>query len=217
MNNNKAIVLIHGIWMNSLEMLYLRQYFQKQGYSVYGFNYPSVRKSPADNARRLKKYIDNIAEQEVHLVAHSLGGVIVLHMFDLFDDIKPGRVVLMGCPYKGSDVAKNLSVIHRERPFVQKALLGRAQEGALLKDAPQWQAQRELGVLAGNQPFGMGTALRAISDGAHDGTVHVKETVIDNAHDFTVLPVSHTSMLFTPQSAEAVSQFLKLGVFPEVR
>ncbi len=200
--------------MNSLEMFYLHQYFQKQGYRVYGFNYPSVRKSPADNARRLKKYIDNLAEQEVHLVAHSLGGVVVLHMFDLFDEIKPGRVVLMGCPYRGSDAAKNLSVIHRERPFVQKALLGRAQEGALLKEAPEWNGQRELGVLAGNQPFGMGTVLRAISDGAHDGTVHVKETVIDNAHDFIVLPVSHTSMLFTLQSAEAVSCFLEDGQFP---
>lgn len=214
MTDKKAIVLIHGIWMNSLEMLYLHQYFQKQGYRVYGFNYPSVRKSPADNARRLKKYIDNLAEHEVHLVAHSLGGVVVLHMFDLFDNIKPGRVVLMGCPYRGSDAAKNLSVIHRERPFVQKALLGRAREGALLEKAPAWKAQRELGVLAGNQPFGMGTVLRAISDGAHDGTVHVKETVIDNAHDFIILPVSHTSMLFTPQAAEAVGEFLKYGQFP---
>lgn len=215
MTDKKAIVLIHGIWMNSLEMLYLHQYFQKQGYNVYGFNYPSVRKSPAENARRLKKYIDNLAEQEVHLVAHSLGGVVVLHMFDLFDDIKPGRVVLMGCPYRGSDTAKNLAMTYRQQPLIQKALLGRAQEGALLNDAPPWRAQRELGVLAGNQPFGMGTTLRAISDGAHDGTVHVKETVIDNAHDFTILPVSHTSMLFTPQSAQAVSHFLAQGHFPE--
>lgn len=215
MTNKKAIVLIHGIWMNSLEMLYLRQYFQKQGYSVYGFNYPSIRKSPSENARRLKKYIDQLPEQEVHLVAHSLGGVVVLHMFDMFESIKPGRVVLMGCPYRGSDTAKNLSNTYKRQPFIQKALLGKAQEGALLKDAPEWKGKRELGVLAGNQPFGMGTTLRAISDGAHDGTVHVRETIIDNADDFTVLPVSHTSMLFTPQSAEAVGQFLSRGQFPD--
>ena len=60
------------------------------------FNYPSVRKSPVENARRLKQYIDRLPEQEVHLVAHSLGGVVVLHMFEQYEDIKPGRVVLMG-------------------------------------------------------------------------------------------------------------------------
>ena len=97
---------------------------------------------------------------------------------------------------------------------MQQILLGRAQEGALLRPAPEWQAQRELGVLAGNQPFGMGTTLRAISDGAHDGTVHVKETLIDNATDFTILPVSHTSMLFNRDSIQAVQHFLEQGRFP---
>lgn len=214
MNQKPAIVLIHGIWMNSLEMLFMKKYFEQQDYRVYTFDYPSVRNAPAENARSLKRFLDQLPELEVHLVAHSLGGVVVLHLFDQFEDVMPGRVVLMGCPYKGSDTAKQLTETYKDIPVLQKIILGEAKQGALLMPAPQWQGQRELGVLAGNRPFGMGTTLRAISDGAHDGTVHVKEALIDNATDFTILPVSHTSMLFNRGSIQAVQHFLEQGCFP---
>lgn len=211
MKNREAVVLIHGIWMNSLEMLYLKRHFQKLDYAVYGFDYPSLRRSPVQNAHKLKQFIDTLEQETVHLVAHSLGGVVVMHLFDQFADIKPGRIVLMGCPYRGSAVAQQVK--RRQRGW-HRLLLGEAQRGALLQSAPEWRGQRELGVLAGNNPMGMGTLLGAIEGQAHDGTVHVRETVIDTAKDFTVLPVSHTSMLFNPVSATAVSHFLSHGRFP---
>jgi pimeloyl-ACP methyl ester carboxylesterase len=196
--------------MNSLEMFYLNQYFKNLGYETHGFNYPSIRKPPAENAKKLHDFISSLDAEEVHIIAHSLGGVVTLHMFDQFTVKQNGKVVLLGCPYKGSVVARYFDTM----PLFQRIALGKAQEGALVKHAPVWQGERPLGVIAGNQPYGMGVSLRAIDGMAHDGSVHVKETVIENATDFTVMPVSHTSMLFDKTVAEAIEQFLQTSEFP---
>ena len=205
----EAVVLIHGIWMNSLEMFYLNQYFKKINYAVYGFNYPSLRKTPVENAEKLAGFVSRIPQKRVHFIAHSLGGLVTLHLFDKFPVAQDGRIVLLGCPYRGSAFARYFD----QQPHLQKLALGKAQVGALLEPAPEWEMQRELGVIAGNQPYGMGSSLGIIEGEAHDGTVHVEETVIDNARDFLVMPVSHTSMLFDRNVAAAASNFILKGEF----
>ena len=41
----------------------------------------------------------------VHVIAHSLGGVITLETFAAASDLPPGRIVLLGSPVQGSQAA----------------------------------------------------------------------------------------------------------------
>ncbi len=69
----------------------------------------------------------------------------------------------------------------------------------------RWTQARELGVIAGTRPVGLGRFFAGF-DEPNDGTVAVRETRIEGATDHLVLPVSHLGMLLSaasPRSAAA--------------
>ena len=45
----------------------------------------------------------------VHVIAHSLGGVIALETFAAASDLPPGRIVLLGAPVQGSRAARAIA------------------------------------------------------------------------------------------------------------
>lgn len=205
----EAVVLIHGIWMTSLELRPLGGYLHRHGYQPYYFFYPSLRRSPADNARRLSDYLQKIEAPTVHLVAHSLGGIVLSHLFAGEAPQQPGRVVLLGVPLQGSIVARYLYT----KPFL-RWLLGRSAEQGLLGDAPEWRAERETGMIAGTRPTGIG---RLLAPGKlikpHDGTVTVSETHSPAIQEHRSVNHSHLEMLFSREVAGMICRFLQQGHF----
>lgn len=204
----EAVVFLHGIWMTGMEMAVLRRRVQRCGYNCYQFHYHSVWKTPAENAARLDAWLGALEADVVHFVAHSLGGIVLLHLFDEFPMQKPGRVLMLGSPVGGSSLARRL-----DRSAVTRPLIGRAGERGLLGGAPRWKGTRELGVIAGNRGIGVGMLLLGHLKPPHDGTVAVTET---HTSDITVhlqVPSSHFGMLFRPEVAHAVCAFLQTGDF----
>ncbi len=126
----ELVVLVHGIWMTGLEMGLLARRLVATGFVTRRFFYPSLRNSPAENARRLDRYLQRLQAERIHLVAHSLGGILLLHLFDNYTNLPEGRVVLMGSPVLGSRVAQRLDAIPGLR-----LLLGRSGVSGLLGDA----------------------------------------------------------------------------------
>jgi pimeloyl-ACP methyl ester carboxylesterase len=148
----------------------------------------------------------------VHLVGHSLGGLIILELFDRHaaetPPLPPGRVVLLGSPVNGSRAATGLS----QWPLV-KHLLGPMPHRQLVDRAPRrWTQPRELGTIAGTSPMGLGQFAGGF-DGAHDGTVAVAETRLEGATAQITLPVSHTGMGLSSDVARQVGTFLATGHF----
>jgi len=62
------------------------------------FNYHVWGKPPADIAVKLNEFIKKIDAPVVHIVTHSFGGIITLHLFDQFPYNKKGRIVLLASP-----------------------------------------------------------------------------------------------------------------------
>lgn len=203
----EVVVLIHGLWKTGNDSWRLRQRLQKSGYECKKFSYPSLRLSPEENARRLHQFVATIDAPVIHFVCHSLGGIVLLKYFDLHPSLTRGRVVLLGSPVNGSQVARRLS-----KHWYSGWLVGRSTDEGLLGDAPVWNSWRDIGIIAGTLPIGAGL-LSGRLPLPHDGTVTVSETVLHGATDFIALPVTHTGLLYSSKVAQQTITFLRAGKF----
>jgi pimeloyl-ACP methyl ester carboxylesterase len=205
----EAVVFIHGIWMTGAEMLFLRRRLSQCGFDCFSYRYQSLRRSPRENATHLNQYLQEIRAEVIHLVAHSLGGIVLLHLFDQYPEQKPGRVVMLGTPIRGSQVAEKMAA----SKWTQH-LLGRSVERGLLGDAPRWQVDRELGIIAGTEGIGIGKVfMMGKLQEPNDGTVRLAATYTSGLADHRALPFSHHGMLFARPVATAVCRFLQTGKF----
>ena len=203
----EAVILVHGIWMNGAEMWRMRQFLTAAGYICHTFKYSSLRASPQENAERLQHFVETVNAPVKHFVCHSLGGLVTLHLFDQYPIQKPGRIVFLGCPVNGSGVAQRLY----SRRFT-RWMLGRSVEHGLLGDRPVWRKSRDLGIISGTMPLGVGLFVGGL-ESPHDGTVTVEETYLGGATDAITLPVSHTGLLISATVATQVVTFLRAGKF----
>jgi pimeloyl-ACP methyl ester carboxylesterase len=206
----ETVVLVHGLWMVGIDMWLLRYRLQRCGFATRVFSYATVRRSPAENARKLQRFLAKIDSETVHFVTHSLGGLVIRHLFHEFPEQKPGRIVTLAPPHQGSAVARRLS-----RSSWGRLILGKSLQSGLLGDVPAWRAPHELGVIAGNVQLGMGRFAGGLTR-PNDGTVEVSETALDGMTEQVILPATHISLLFSRQSARQVCAFLKTGHFISV-
>lgn len=203
---SRCVVLVHGLYLGPWTLAVLARRLRTVGLHPYRFGYPSVGASPSEVADRLAVYLREVPGESVHLIAHSLGGLALHHLFHRHRQQWPGRVVTLGTPHLGSAVAAGL----RQRGL--GALLGRSVERGLLGDLPPWDEAHELGVIAGNLGLGLGRLFGGLF-GPNDGTVAVAETRLPAARAHRVLPVSHTGLLVSARVAREAASFLASGDF----
>ena len=105
----QTVVLLHGLWFSGYILFVLARRLRRQGFTVHAFSYPSVRADLGTNAERLADFLDTLDADTVHLVGHSLGGILIRALFHHHPRQKPGRIVTLGTPHGGSRVARHLS------------------------------------------------------------------------------------------------------------
>lgn len=208
-----VIVYVHGLWQSGGEAALLRRRLAQDLHAdARAFSYPSVAADASSNGRRLAKYLSALSADELHLVGHSLGGLVILKAFDLDPELQarlpPGRIVLLGSPLRGSRTARTLA----SWPFGRRIMGRSIDEEVLAARERQWPGARELGVIAGNLGVGLGRLVGPLP-GPNDGTVLVEETLLAGAKERVVLRVSHTGMLFAPVVARTAGMFLRTGRF----
>lgn len=189
-----------------------RRLEKEYGLRTLLFNYPSVRGTLDENAAALSRFIRQQKVDGIHIVGHSLGGVLALRMLANDAGALPGRVVCLGSPLTGSRAAVFLSAQVWAEEIIGRSLPA----GVVSAAANEWAShvceQREIGVIAGNVPLGFGRLI-AQFDEDNDGTVAVSETLIDGATDHLVMPVSHKGMLVSADVADQTGAFLRRGEF----
>jgi len=200
---DEAVVLIHGLWMTGTEMRVLGGRLEEAGFRVRYFRYRSWRGGLAQAASALREFVEATKGERVHLVGHSLGGVVISKMLEEAPLSRPGRVAMLGSPMGGSAAAR---IVSRRR--VGRWLVGGVIREGIVEQAPKWPGGRELLVVAGDIPFGSGLLLGLPRP--HDGVIRVEETRVEGARAVTVR-ASHVGLLLSREVAALLSGYFRSG------
>ncbi len=201
-----TVILLHGIWMRAPALLILERRLRAAGFDTARFEYASVFGTPQQAIARLHRRMRAIGPGPVHLLGHSLGGLLAVATCRECNDLPPGRILCLGSPLAGSATAGRIARLPSGR-----WMLGGWRE-ALLHGAGLVPVAREVGVIAGTRAQGLGVLLRALPR-PHDGTVALAETRMPWLTDHLTIAASHTGMLYNRRVAEAAVAFLREGRF----
>lgn len=203
------VILLHGLWMRGFALLMLHRRMMEAGFRVHRFDYMSVATTQERILGRLQARMRELAEDghTVHLVGHSLGGLLALQTCSDGAQLPPGRVVCLGSPLKGSAAARRFAGMGKGG----EVLLGHNRE-LLEHGFDRWTGPRDVGVVAGRVSLGLGAMIGQF-DGDNDGCVTVDETRLPGIADHCVVESNHTGLLFVPEVARQVTQFLQSGHF----
>jgi hypothetical protein len=93
-------------------------------------------------------------------------------------------------------------------------MIGRmvAEELVQPKGTREWRCERELGLIAGSRPLGLGRFFARFDEDC-DGTIGVSETKLPGHTAHVTLPVSHMGLLISAEVAREVGEFLANGRF----
>lgn len=207
MRDLAPVIIVHGLWVHGLVMGWLARRIAQCGFDTHTYSYPSMHLTLTENAVRLARYCEALEAPRVHMVGHSLGGLIALQMLEMTHTVRCGRLVLAGMPYRDSFSA---------RRFAQfpggTALLGHSIDEWLRRSPLEIHAE-ETGVIAGSRGLGLGRLVAPDLPCPNDGVIALAETEIPGVTRRVVLEVSHSAMLISQDVARQCCAFLRSGQF----
>jgi pimeloyl-ACP methyl ester carboxylesterase len=209
MAGSEVVVLLHGMGRTSLSFVRAKRRLRRAGYRPLSLGYPSRRRGIPELAQNVARRLRAVADAPIHFVTHSLGGILLRYLRQQGQLAQLGRVVMLGPPNRGSQLAQRLrtNTLYRWATGPAGQQLGTDEESIPLDLGP---VDFELGVIAGDRPF---RPLTGLIRGAHDGLVAVEEARVEGMVDFLVVPCGHTFMMNDPAVLDQAIHFLRHGRF----
>ena len=204
----EPVIIIHGLWMPGLIMGWLARRIAQDGFAARTYSYPTMRLTLSENAERFARYCAGLAAPRIHIVAHSMGGLVALKMLESHRQLRCGRLVLLGTPYTGSFAAQRL-----KRFPGGNTLLGRSIAEWLCEPRPAPDGDVETGIIAGTRGYGLGRLIAPGLPQPHDGVVTLAETAVPGVTQRIEMNVGHTGMLVSREVARQCCAFLRNGRF----
>jgi len=198
-----TVILVHGLWMTGREMSILGRRLIRAGFSVSYFRYSSWRGSLAEAASRLAETIAGLDRPMVHLVGHSLGGIVIARMLETDCPRQVGRIAFLGSPIQAGAFAASLAKVKPGR-----LILGPVACEGIVEKRPVVVPGREILAIAGTLPVGFGSLFGVATP--HDGTIAAEETVVPGAQSLHIR-ASHMGLLISPAVARNLIAFLTTG------
>ena len=182
------------------------------GYVVINNSYPST-KHPIDELATLAipAALEECPDSSiVHVVTHSLGGILIRAYLDSTSIESLGRVVMLAPPNHGSEVTDQL-----KNNSLYRWVNGPAgqQLGTDSTSLPNQLggANFELGIIAGTKT--VNPILSTMLPNPDDGKVSVESTKLEGMADHLELPASHTFIMRDDEAIRQTLYFLKTGNF----
>jgi hypothetical protein len=210
-----GVVLLHGLAGNSRLLRKMERALQRAGFATLNLDYKS-RKHPLEMlAEDIHPAITAFAENvgELHFVTHSMGGLLARVYLARYRHARLARVVMLGPPNNGSEVAEFLRDLAPYRAFFGPAgqQVGTGQR-ELLAELPLPDCA--VGIIAGDRTISPVSSY-FILPRPNDGKVSVASTRLEGMTDHIVLNTSHTLMLVRRPTIEQTIFFLREGRFDQ--
>jgi pimeloyl-ACP methyl ester carboxylesterase len=219
----KVVLILHGLADRRRSGQPMADYLQRNGdYQAFALGYPSLFEDLGPPAKSLANVIAHLeGVQEIDLVAHSLGNLVIRQYYgDMADptgvrraDPRLKRIVMVGPPNDGTRLMNSFNTSLPEYELTSRML------SELGRDWAVWTARLgvptcEFGILAGGtgQPGGFNPRM----PGDNDGLLEVQTTRLPGASDFLVVPTPHSGMLHSAEMMRYTLNFLQHGYFVSV-
>lgn len=210
-----AVVALHGILRSAKVWTALGEVLSEDGYNVAAIEYPSTQQPITAFADQLQELLQSLSGiDKVHLVVHSMGGLIVRAWCQKYSDARVHRLVMMGTPNRGAEIALML----RDNPVFQLVFGPAGQQLVHQSDesAGQFVAQLpipalETGVIAGSR--GDDRGFNPLIPGDDDGIVSTSSARLPGAVDYYPVKVLHSFLPLSGEVITATRRFLNTGAF----
>ncbi|MCG8015600.1 MAG: alpha/beta hydrolase [Candidatus Thiodiazotropha sp. 'RUGA'] len=206
----EVVVLLHGLARSNMAMWRLKQRLEEADFHVETIGYASLNRTSQQIIQEISQQINDCCRSinnRVHFVGHSLGGLLIRAYLMENRPENLGRVVLIGTPNRGSEVADYANGKwwgHLAGPAALS--LGTTKE-SFPNTLPE--PDYPVGVIAGVSSSDNDKLI----PGLDDGLVSVESTKLDKMQDFTLVPSGHSMMRYNNEVADQTIHFLHKGQF----
>ena len=210
-----GVVLLHGIARTSRSLRTMQVALETAGFNTLNLDYASRRKPLDVLAEDIHPRIAGFAEKvdaPLHFVTHSMGGLLTRAYLAKHRPARLGRVVMLGPPNGGSEVADFLRNFVPYRAWFGPAgqQLITARDQALASILPP--IDYPVGIIAGNRSVDPVSSFFLLP-GPNDGKVSVQNTKLVGMADHIVVGASHTWLLRNRRAIDQTVAFLRGGRF----
>jgi pimeloyl-ACP methyl ester carboxylesterase len=209
-----GVVLLHGISRTARSFGKMETALVGAGFMTLNLDYASRRKPLAALAEDIHPDIERFVQDidgAIHFVGHSMGGLLARVYLANYRPHHPGRVVMLGTPNSGSEIADGLKNFPLYRAFFGPAGQQLGTERDAVTHALLPAIDYPVGIIAGNRSVDPLAGIFLARP--HDGRVSVANTKLDGMADHIVVPTAHP---FLPRNAVVIAQtlaFLRDGRF----
>jgi pimeloyl-ACP methyl ester carboxylesterase len=201
----ETVVLLHGLLMRRPALVPMALRLRRRGFAPRLFGYSTLLADPDVATAALAARLRALGPGPVHLLAHSLGGLIALETLRRHPGLPVGRVVCLGSPIAGSAAARGLEA----RGLAWAA--GRS-GGLLRAGLASVPTGVEVGMVAGTRRMGLGKFFGRF-EGDSDGTVAVAETRLPGLAAHALIHASHSGLILSRDAADLAALFFRTGAF----
>ena len=209
----EGVLLLHGIARRAASLRPLERRLTAAGYATLNLDYPARRLGLADIAEAIAPAVAAFGADvtRLHLVTHSMGGLVARVLLARHRPNHLGRVVMLGPPNGGSEVA---DALHRLPPY--RRFFGPAGVELVTFRGPAQErlfgpVDFPLGIIAGRRSLYPLASL--LLPGPNDGRVTVARTQVEGMADHIVLPAAHPTMMWNRRILSETLHFLREGRF----
>jgi pimeloyl-ACP methyl ester carboxylesterase len=195
----ECVSLVHGFLANTCMLTVLSHRLDARGYLPRPWGYRDMRSSILVHAEAFVRELEALdadrAVGTVHLVTHSMGGIVVRAALDRYRPAKLGRIVMLAPPNRGSFVADRMA----------------AAVGRLFRPVAELTTSADSLVNSIGMPEDVDVGVIAAT---RDAIVAPESTRPAGPHAHATVPCLHSSLLFRRDVARLVAGFLATGRFP---